>query len=521
MVNNKLFILYNHYDIIVNIIKNKSDSMELQFKKCNDFWIDNGVENLYCIFKKMSSYYPEVKSEIKSDKIIVQFDDIDKFVDELAKTVEQLKYEKLLIEVKDKKTGVNKRVKKDYILIQYGSKDKNGINTLKEKIYLNPKDELTKIFELTINKPKNPKSNKICLCCGDAFSKEYLNMKQASYPMTTKIKSLGGIRGTAENYKEMCPKCYLAGILEWADDYLYKYMGDKSHMFIPYNSNLINLNKFKDMYRIFLNNSNRYCNIGENRDIYGKYSALLKFYEYLIDNAKLNENPNIGWYIINIPNGTVKNIKVDKFRMFGEIFEVMKVIIEELDGDRIYGDFLKEIYVKEDEKNNKFNWDKTNELREKISEAFLTNDFRKFAKCFIPKNKHNVILSNDAREILEKIIINWRWIKLSIPKEHLKTIKDAGQVIAEVCANNNLNLLYKLDKVRTSEEFWGVMREISRKMISLEDVNIYPIVLGDLISLVKEYEENWKELRDLLEIYSCMYISVKQYKKNKSNKNNE
>jgi hypothetical protein len=237
----------------------------------------------------------------------------------------------------------------------------------------------------------------------------------------------------------------------------------------------------------------------------------------LIDNAKLNENPNIEWYIINIPNGTVKNIKVDKFKMFGEIFEVMKVVIEELDGDRIYGDFLDETYIINEDKNkkNKFNWDKTNELREKVSEAFLTNNFRKFVKCFIPKNKYNIVLSNDAREILEKIIINWRWIKLGIPKEHLETIKKSGHVIAEVCKHNNLNLLYKLDKVRTSEEFWGVMREISRKMISLDDKDtkyINPMVLGDLIALVKEYEENWKELRDLLEIYSCMYISVKQYK---------
>jgi len=490
--------------------------MELQFKKCNDFWIDNGVENLYNIFRKIGTCHPEIKFEIKSDKIIVQFDNINKFVDELAKIVEQLKYEKLLIEVEDKKTSAKKRVKKDYILIQYGSKDKNDINTLKEKIYLNPKDELNEIFNLITTKLKNSKSNKICLCCGEEFSKKYQNMKQASYPMTTKIKSLGGIRGTAENYNEMCPKCYLAGILEWTDDYIYKCLRDKSYMIIPYNFDLIKLNEFKDRYRNMglLNSNNRYCNIGENMEIYGKYSALLKFYEYLIDNAKLNENPNVEWYIIDIPNKDVKNIKIDKFEMVGEIFNVMKIIIEELDGDSIYGDFLNEIYIKEDGK-NKFEWEKTDELREKVSEAFLINNFRKFVKCFIPKNKCIVVLSNDAREILEKIIIHWRWIKLGIPKEHLETIKKSGYVIAEVCKNNNLNLLYKLDKVRTSEEFWGVMREISRKMISLDDKNtkyINPMVLSDLISLVKEYEKDWKELRDLLEIYSCMYISIKKYK---------
>ncbi|WP_018153319.1 hypothetical protein [Methanothermococcus thermolithotrophicus] len=493
--------------------------MELEFKKCDDFWIDNGIENLYHIFRNMG-YYPE----IKPDKITVQLDDIDNFIKDFASEIEQLKNEKLLIEVKDKK-GIKKRVKKDYILIQYGSKDKNGVNTLKEKIYLNPKDELTKIFKLITTKPKNSKSGKVCLCCGGEFSKEYQNMKQASYPMTTKIKSLGGIRGNAENYKEICPKCYLTGILEWTDDYLYKYMGDKAYMFIPYINDLVKLSKFKERYRGagILKNSDRYCNIGGNRDIYGRYSVLLKFYEYLIDNAKLNENPNVEWYIINIPSGTVKNIKVDKFEMLGEIFEVMRTIIGELDGDLLYGDFLNKIYVRDNEK-KKPDFDKSNALREKISEAFLTNNFRKFAKCFIPKNSYDIVLFNDAREILEKIIINWRWTKLGIPKEHLETIKKSGHVIAEVCRHNNLNLLYKLDKVRTSEEFWGVMREISRKMISLSDEDtkyINPMVLGNLISLVKEYEENWKELRDLLEIYSCMYISIKQHKRENNNENTE
>ena len=209
--------------------------------------------------------------------------------------------------------------------------------------------------------------------------------------------------------------------------------------------------------------------------------------------------------------------------MMGEIFRVMKVTIGELDGDSLYGDFLNGIYIKGEGK-NKIEWEGTNELREGISEAFLTNNFRKFVKYFIPKNKHYIILHNDAEKILEKIIINWRWIKLGIPKEHLETIKKSGNVIAEVCIHNNLNLLYKLDKVRTSEEFWSVMREISRKMISLDAENtkyINPMVLGDLISLVKEYEKDWKELRDLLEIYSCMYISIKQYKPEDNNNDNK
>lgn len=100
---------------------------------------------------------------------------------------------------------------------------------------------------------------------------------------------------------------------------------------------------------------------------------------------------------------------------------------------------------------------------------------------------------------------------MGIPKENLGTIKSVGNIIA-IASKNNLSLLYKLDKARNISEFWSVLREISRKIIGFneeERSKIKPKALDDLIQLVKTYEDHWKEIRDMLVVYSSMYYSIK------------
>jgi len=100
---------------------------------------------------------------------------------------------------------------------------------------------------------------------------------------------------------------------------------------------------------------------------------------------------------------------------------------------------------------------------------------------------------------------------MGIPKENLDTIKSVGNIIA-VASKNNLSLLYKLDKARNLSEFWSVLREISRKIVGFDKKElamIKPTALDNLIQLVKTYEDQWKEIRDLLVVYSSMYYSIK------------
>ncbi len=108
---------------------------------------------------------------------------------------------------------------------------------------------------------------------------------------------------------------------------------------------------------------------------------------------------------------------------------------------------------------------------------------------------------------------------MGIPKENLDTIKSVGNIIA-VASKNNLSLLYKLDKTRNLGEFWSVLREVSRKIVGFdnkEKTRIKPTALDGLIQLVKTYEEQWKEIRDLLVVYSSMYYSIKSRKEGETN----
>ena len=104
---------------------------------------------------------------------------------------------------------------------------------------------------------------------------------------------------------------------------------------------------------------------------------------------------------------------------------------------------------------------------------------------------------------------------MGIEKDDLDTIKSVGNIVAAI-TKNNVGLLYKLDKARNSKEFWSVMREISRKLVGKDETDIKskirPTSLDSLVQLVKTNEDDWKEVRDLLIIYSSMYHSIRSLK---------
>ena len=111
---------------------------------------------------------------------------------------------------------------------------------------------------------------------------------------------------------------------------------------------------------------------------------------------------------------------------------------------------------------------------------------------------------------------------MGVPKEKLESIKSVGNIISKIC-ESNVSLLYKVDKTRTIEEFWSVMREIARKLPNLKDKQlgkIRPSSLDEVIVLTKELVETnkdaWKEIRDLIVIYAAMYYSLSKIQKQKN-----
>ena len=119
-----------------------------------------------------------------------------------------------------------------------------------------------------------------------------------------------------------------------------------------------------------------------------------------------------------------------------------------------------------------------------------------------------------AYEVLEELLLEWRCRPMGINKEDLDNVKSYANVLASV-TSKNISLLYKLDKARDINEFWSITKEISKKLIDAEknDISkIRPTSIDNLVLLVKENEDDWKEIRDLIIIYASMYHSIRNLK---------
>jgi len=109
----------------------------------------------------------------------------------------------------------------------------------------------------------------------------------------------------------------------------------------------------------------------------------------------------------------------------------------------------------------------TREIQEKLSKNFLYDDFRAFTRSLLPRRGGYVSFSTEVRRNLEELIFVWRCRRMGVPKERLDAIKSVGNIMAKV-SKNNAALLYKMDKARTVDEFWSVLREIARKITGVE-----------------------------------------------------
>lgn len=486
--------------------------------------MDNGVENFYRVLNDLES----CRTELAKNSLIIKITDKEKFIKELTRAVLDKRQNLIVIE-EDRKTKARKEIKKDHTIIQE-EKKVGGKVALKEEIYKPEKtaEIISKIFSLNEGKIT-------CILCGKRYDKGVKKLQQANYPFVTKIASLSGVRSykdgrslsLKEYYDNLCPLCYFIGILEWTDEALvYRtFPGEKSYLFMPYFDNLRDFHEFKKLciYSGILNNSERYSNIKVNPNLLdveytpGEYSTLLCFYEKFVENAT-DDVIASDWAILHIPFGAVKNVKIDFLNISKGILGIIKELKESERLERIYSDLMRKIYFYSQNKNGT-DWDITREIQENLSRSFLLNDFRSFTNNLLPRRGGYVFFSSEVKQYLEELIFEWRWKKMGVAKEKLDGIKSVGNIVAKI-SENNASLLYKMDKVRNIEEFWSVLREISRKLPGLRDEDlkkIKPTALDDVIQLTKDVVEGnkdgWKEVRDLIVVYASMYYSLDRLSK--------
>lgn len=500
-----------------------NSGMNIEINTFSDPWMDNGVENFYRILNELES----CEAELTENSLIIKITDKEKFIKELTRTVLD-KRQNLIAIGEDRKTKVKKEFKKDHIMIQEVTKV-GGKVALKEEIYKPEKtaEIISKIFSL--NDGKNT-----CILCGRKYDKSVKKLQQANYPFVTKIASLSGVRSykdgrslsLKEYYDNLCPLCYFIGILEWTDEALvYRTILEekKSYLFMPYFESLRDLHNFKKFCTYILNNSERYSNIKVNpnaQDVEytpGEYSTLLCFYEKFVENA-IDETIASDWAVLHIPFGAVKNVKIDFLNIDEGILGVIRELKESRRLERIYSDLMRKMFFYSQNKNST-DWDTTRQIQENLSKHFLLDDFRSFTNSILPRKGGYVLFSYEVSRYLEELIFEWRWKNMGVAKEKLDAIKSVGNIVAKI-SENNASLLYKMDKVRNIEEFWSVLREISRKLPGLKDEvlkKIKPTALDDVIQLTKDVVEGnkdgWKEVRDLIVVYASMYYSLDRLSK--------
>ena len=510
---------------------------EFRIKKYNDVWLDNGLATFIRILDSIKE--DEEDEEIINELIINLYEfhykisDKTEFIKSLSNAIKS-KIQNLIVRVEDKKTGVEKEIKKDYILIQEKKKI-GGKVALKEDIFDANKTE--GIISLIYNNLDN--GEKTCFFCGRKFKSNIKKLQQASYPFVTKIKSLSGIRSgkeikLTEYVSDICPHCYFLGVLEWLDDSLiYRSIPTKKNIIIlPQMDSLEDLINLKKNYNGILNNRERWSNIkididkDEVENPQGKYSTLISFYENFIREVHPDKKAN-HWFIIEIPAGSVKNPKYYEIIFEETILNLFyELILNEY--SLFYRKFVKVFYAfYNDPKKGIRDFDREHILHEQLCQAVTENDFNLFCNAFLPRKGVHIGIPKEAYEILEKIIKIWRLQKMNIEnkEEYLKTLQMASHSIANLIGTR-ISLFFKLEKAKNPSGFLAALQEITRRNIIDSESEIGKVYKSSIEkiteAIIQKYDEKdgkqfFNDTKNIILIYASLRRKTEKKKEEDSN----
>lgn len=495
----------------------------------HDVWMLNGTETLYRLLQDIGG----CQTSIHDDMVEIDIQDKEVFLRNLTDRIESAR-DLIIFCTKLDDKGQKRFVRKDFVLIQYGKAGDR--NVLREKIYLETGERLAQIFsDLEPGK-------RTCVLCGRTYKRKVDNLKQAVHPFATKIKSLSGVRTMKDNFDNICPLCYLVGTVQWLDEgMVYRcFVGPRSKTYsvvlLPFEMDLKKMNEAKRRYVEVLNGENQQVSnimrIGKDEKLLpteGENTAFLKFFEEFIDRIvkdfkeeeldfdMLFETVERAfckqWSVLIIPSGTVKNVKYRPLVLEDEIVTLLTEL--EREGTKIYDHILERISVMKKEKITAF--DDTNALREDAAGFVIENNFSKFSRIFLPK-KNKVVFFGDVRH-LDRLICLWRLRKMGLEQE-LEALKGAGESLARL-VEDHLSILYSMDKAKTRADFLRAFEQASKRIIGpdAKEKRVYPVPLENVADLIIKSDENqWKEIRDALIIYTSINLSKLRYLEEKQKK---
>lgn len=511
----------------------KGSGTQLLITQYHDFWMDNAIENLYCLVKNLCDADPSIASyELTSHSLLVKVLDDKKFLQSFKQLLVSKRDSVLFTETIGKHIS-KKNVKLGYILPQY-AKSSNGRNSVKEKIYI--EDEM--IGRLSAGLwPKA--GERICVLCGSNFQKRIDNLKQSVLPSVTRNAALSGTLLKDDYFRSICPTCYMLGALEWVDDrIIYRSQQDgESIALYPIISDLTVLYKEKQIAYQYLkvraldSNLHSRSKEGEDIKIYGPYSAIVFFLEAAIGSVSrriggifdseaekmfaLNK-----WMCLRVPSGNVKNVKIEEIALPDRILETIggtkSIPLTGAKVLKLYSGLFHYFRLNSDVRSGGMSlWKEQGELREKLSKAFINDDFHAFSGLFLRRKGVNVYLVTSKWPQLDYFLSAWQLNEAGISSYELEKIKQAANLVAELNLKS-VAVFYNMERARSISEFITAMQEATRKLIVRADdfasgnMRVHPTSLESFLDLITGSPARWRIIRDTLLIYTSMYFAIKK-----------
>lgn len=395
--------------------------MSIVIRKRDDAWLDNGILEIAEMLVNIKNYDADcVDFKIFPDRLEIDVKNMDKLNDYFTREIQNQLNSHIFIKVDDKK-GREKKVIKDHILLQYGSKV-DGENTVGERLF--SPDESEQIVRAFLSQDTDIKKKQLCVLCGEEYdssivSKLKLNqLKQAVHPLATKNSAISHIRtdvstegyekgSNSSNYSNICINCYMLGIMQSANAgniYNTDPAKERAYTFMPYINNLEEAWEFRNKYiNGVLTSTRRYSNIklpeGKDVDFRGKYSLFLLFLEKVAD----IEEPDSGeidifelitlkkdikkfkdWYQLESNTGKLKNPGVNTIRILDSVYDL--IFVQEV---RPYLDVIRNAWFQGE-------YDISHERKEEMAQSFIKDEFDKFALAFKPYKGEGIKLKKTS-----------------------------------------------------------------------------------------------------------------------------
>lgn len=517
----------------------------------HDPWLDNGLENFFQILNSVRNNAPEVLSvQLSAEAMQVEIYDEVRFVELTAAAITKWRDDHLFYWDLEEETGIKTNKKKAFAALQYDKKQGN-YNRMKEKILKD--DEALAILQLLVDEVRAAHLKKTCVLCGRKFQNASTNLKQAVYPMVTKIKSLSGVRTTLEDdgsisglteyYRRLCPFCYVVGAVEWCDrGIVYRSFLDETSVVLlpaPRQADLLNLHELKREYVRHLHPQEKVSNVrvhvfrshkrkdeddqasavnseSEEREEFpvGKHTLLLGFYEKVLrdiasetkrlDFKTVQRSVSDAWLAMEVPEGKVKNIRLYKLVVEERTVQLLARLIEQ--DVYPYGYFFGPVWLANDEGKPVNDDTLTRERKEALAQAFIEDDFERFASAFGPRRRTHIALSSKAEETLEQMIKFWRWEAMPLSGEDLETVKKAARAVAKI-AGKNISIYYAIEKARMASDLLEALQEVAHKLVGLEQKDLQYVSVDSLEKFTEMLHLNqaqFKDLKNTLAIFAAV-----------------